>query len=101
MQVVKNALTLLICIALMLSVVGSYATVAIGARATGTVITQTDPLRVRSAPNTSASTIGWAPKGSTVTITDSTSYSGWYQIDFNGSVGYVSSQYVRIDTSSP
>ena len=101
MQVVKKALSLLICIALMLSVVGSYATVAIGARATGTVITQTDPLRVRSAPNTSASTIGWAPKGSTVTITDSTSYSGWYQIDFNGSVGYVSSQYVRIDTTIP
>ena len=103
MQLYKKLLSVIICI-----VVTFTAVIAPSAQyafantvVTGTVITETDPLRVRSAPNTSSSTIGWAPKGSTVTITDSTSYSGWYQIDFNGSVGYVSSQYIRINAVIP
>ena len=102
MQAVKKILSILISISLILAtVIFPSASVAFAANVTGVVITQNDPLRVRSEPNGSASTIGWADKGSTVTITDSTSYNGWYQIDYNGQVGYVSSKYIRVNPVIP
>mgnify|MGYP002518578426 CR=1 FL=1 len=103
MQLYKKLLSVIICIVVTFTAViapsAQYAFAT--STVTGTVITQDDPLTVRAEPHLNSTKLGTVAKGSTVTITDSTSYSGWYQIDFNGSVGYVSSQYVRIDTTIP
>ena len=102
-QSVKKLLSVIICIVLTVTAVVApsaqyaFATTTV----TGTVITQNDPLTVRAEPHLDSTKLGTVAKGSTVTITDSTSYNGWYQIDFNGSVGYVSSQYIRINTVIP
>jgi beta-N-acetylglucosaminidase/uncharacterized protein YraI len=58
-----------------------------------------DSLRVRSGPGTTYSVLGNLYNGNTVTVTDSTSYAGWYKIDYNGGVGYVSADYVTLSQS--
>ncbi len=60
---------------------------------TGYVATDSDSLNVRSAPSSDAAKIGSLPKGSAVTVTGY-DMSGWYQIDYNGSTGYVSAEYI-------
>ena len=60
---------------------------------TGTVRTSSGgPVNVRSGAGTGYSVIGSVSSGSTVTIT--AEYTGWYQINYNGQTGYISSQYV-------
>lgn len=61
---------------------------------TGTVVTQGGRLNIRSAPSMSANIIGQIPNGQTVTIL---SQSGdWYRINYNGTEGYVSGQFLRV-----
>lgn len=60
---------------------------------TGTVNTEKDPLNVRKSPSANAEIIGQIEKGSTVTVY---SESGdWYEIEYNGGVGYVSNKYIK------
>ena len=61
---------------------------------TGIVVTQQDDLNVRSDASLSAPKIGSVKKGSTVNIIGETD--GWYKIEYNGSYGYVSSDYLSI-----
>lgn len=60
---------------------------------TGTVNTEKDPLNVRKSPSTEAKIIGKIDKGSTVTIYSENG--DWYEIEYNGGVGYVSKKYIR------
>ncbi len=103
MQVVKKALSLLICVVLCLTVSLSPASMfAYGAQQqTGIIITETDPLTVREGPGSNYTKIGTVPKGAQVIILDSTSYSGWYKIQYESLVGYASAQYIRLNVIVP
>ena len=61
--------------------------------ATGTVV-NASTLNVRSGASTSHSKIGSLKQGQKVEITKVMS-NGWYQIKFNGGVGYVSNAYIK------
>lgn len=65
---------------------------------TGTVNTEKDPLNVRKSPSTESKTIGRIDKGSTVTIYSESD--GWYEIEYNGGVGYVSKEYINTSENS-
>lgn len=61
---------------------------------TGTVITQNDPLNLRTKPSASAAIVTTIPRGATVTVYGT--YDGWYSVGYGETAGYVSAQYVRI-----
>ena len=64
----------------------------------GKVVNVTSNLRVRSSASTSSSTLGYLLNGEEVTIIGETG--NWYKINFNGSVGYVSKEYIQKTTGS-
>lgn len=56
-------------------------------------------LNLRSGPSTKYRILGTIKKGSGLTVT-STGTKGWYQVKYNGKIGYVSSQYVKASGTS-
>lgn len=60
----------------------------------GTVTTDGSNLNVRSYPSISGAIIGSIPSGATVMINGETN--GWYVINYNGLVGYASSQFISV-----
>lgn len=69
----------------------------------GTVTTQKDPLIVRSGPGKGYTKLGTLAKGKTFIVTGKTTDSSgavWYVFSFNGKTGYVSSSYVKIESTS-
>ena len=60
----------------------------------GTVVTDGSGLNIRSYPSTSAAIIGSVPNGTSVTINGMTD--GWYVVDYNGIIGYSSSDFIVI-----
>ncbi len=73
-----------------------------GSASTGVV---TDgPLFVRSGPGTNYGSIGTLSKGKTVNISGTKSATNgvkWYKISYGSKTGYVSSQFVKINTAAP
>ena len=65
---------------------------------TGRVVNVTSNLRVRSAPSTNASVLGYLLNGQIVTITGSSG--DFYAINYNGKTGYVSKGYIQIGGSA-
>lgn len=64
---------------------------------TGTVTA--DSLRIRTSPNTGGEIIAYYSSGDKVTVVSS--LNGWYKIRLsNGETGFVSSQYIKLDTES-
>ncbi|MCD7846444.1 MAG: D-alanyl-D-alanine carboxypeptidase family protein [Oscillospiraceae bacterium] len=59
-----------------------------------TVMYATDPLNVRLGPDALYEAIGQLLVGDAVTVTGETS-NGWYRIDYDGTVAYVSGDYLR------
>ncbi len=57
-------------------------------------------LNVRSAPSTDAPVLGMVSYADALTVTgiveENGSESGWYQVDYDGTAGYVSAQYVSV-----
>ncbi len=69
----------------------------------GTINTASSPLTVRSGAGTTYSKLGTLAKGKTFDITGQTSDSKgvvWYQLNYNGKTGYVSSKYVKAADAS-
>ena len=62
-----------------------------------TVIDPEPPLNVRSSPDDSskANIIGTLPYGARIKITDTTSYSGWYVVDYGGTGAFVAASKVK------
>lgn len=58
------------------------------------VCTQVDPLRLRKEPNTNCATLARMPRGSTVTWKGKRA-GNWYYVNYNGTWGYASSEYLR------
>lgn len=65
--------------------------------ATGIVI-NTDSLNVRKGPSTSFDIIGKLSGGNSVKIIGK--IDNWYKIEYNGSYGYVSATYIKLDETS-
>jgi uncharacterized protein YgiM (DUF1202 family) len=58
------------------------------------VATKTDPLNLRQAPTTSSLSLLRIPKGASVDVLNCTTTSGWTAVRYNGTEGFVSSQYL-------
>lgn len=65
---------------------------------TGTLNTDGASLNLRSGPGTSYSKVASIPANAILTITGIEN--GWYKTSYNGSEGYVSSDYITLSTSS-
>lgn len=64
----------------------------------GTVVNVSTNLRVRSGAGTNYVVLGYLTNGSKVSITDENG--SWYAISYNGKTGYVSKEYISINSSS-
>lgn len=54
-------------------------------------------VNVRSGPSADYGKIGSLSKGKAVKVTGKSDQTGWYRIDYNGKVGYVSDSYLQAD----
>ncbi|RIW37655.1 N-acetylmuramoyl-L-alanine amidase [Bacillus salacetis] len=64
-----------------------------------TGVSTVDSLNIRSSAGLNTSILGKLSKGSTVSVTGS--MSGWYRIQYQGSEGWVSSQYIEKSMPAP
>ena len=60
----------------------------------GTVITDGAGLNIRQLSDISSAVIGSIPNGATVMINGETN--GWYVVNYNGTIGYSSSEFIFI-----
>ena len=65
---------------------------------TGKVVNVTTNLRLRSQPNTSSSVLAYLLPNERFTLQGKTS-SGWFKVNYNGKVGYLPEEYVKIVSS--
>ncbi|MBQ5322040.1 MAG: SH3 domain-containing protein [Oscillospiraceae bacterium] len=61
---------------------------------TGKVALKSGNLNIRNYPSTAGRVISSAPNGSVLTVLGS--WNGWYTVNYNGTVGYASSDYIRL-----
>ncbi|HHD2753914.1 TPA: SH3 domain-containing protein [Clostridium perfringens] len=66
---------------------------------TGKVVNVTTNLRLRSQPNTSSSVLAYLLPNERFTLKGKTS-SGWFKVDYNGKIGYLNEEYVKIVSSN-
>ena len=55
-----------------------------------------DSLNVRQSGSTEANILGSLQNGDELALLSDTEQNGWYQVSYNGGVGYVSAQYVKV-----
>lgn len=60
---------------------------------TARVVTEGGNLNIRSKPSLEAAVLTRAPNGATITVLGE--WQGWYVVNYNGTIGYASSQYIR------
>ena len=63
---------------------------------TGTIFNVQQDVNVRAEPSLKAAKLGKANKGDTFQVTQAYASGAWHQIDFNGTVGYVSADYMEL-----
>ena len=64
------------------------------------VATKTDPLNLRQAPTTSSLSLLRIPRGASVDVLNCATTSGWTAVRYNGTEGFVSSQYLANPSSA-
>ena len=89
-----KVLFLTVLTTMLLAVTASAADIASGA---GT--TTGSSLRLRSEPSTDASVVTTLDKDVTVALQDG-SVDGWYKVSYNGNTGYVSADYLAVDSDN-
>jgi uncharacterized protein YgiM (DUF1202 family) len=68
---------------------------------TGFSVTAVATVNVRNAPSTRGTTIlGKMPLGSSASVVGRTANNSWWQVDYQGVVGWVSATYARLQTSA-
>lgn len=74
-----------------------------GQVASGSKVETTAKVNLRTGPSTSQKIIETLPKGTTLTIVKSTPTAGFYQVDHDGTTGWVSGKYIAIveDADAP
>lgn len=63
-------------------------------RRAGVVDVEWGSLNVRARPNTSAAVLAQAPDGAPITILNTAN--GWHLVNYNGTIGYVSAEFVTV-----
>ena len=63
---------------------------------TGTIFNVQQDVNVRAEPSLKAKKLGKANKGDTFKVTQAYASGAWHQIDYNGTVGFVSSTYMEL-----
>lgn len=96
----RTALSLMLGFVLMLTMVFSAPFAFAETSVTGIIITESDPLNVRSEPSAGARLVGTVPKGASVKVLDKTNAS-WYLIEYESIKGYASSKYIQLITVTP
>jgi uncharacterized protein YraI len=71
-----------------------------GSQPVGTNLVATGDVNLRSGPSTSNSVIDVVTQGSTVSLVDPNPQNGFYNVDFNGNVGWSSAKYYSSSGSS-
>jgi uncharacterized protein YraI len=67
--------------------------------ASGVIVTATPyAVNLRSGPGTNFSRLGTIPAGQTASVIGRTTDATWWQVNFNGIVGWAAAQYARIQT---
>ena len=94
-HLMKKAVKAAVFVALTTLALTAFAS-AEGEMAIGAGCTTGTSLRMRSEPNTSSAIVTTLNKSVAVALLDD-SVPGWYKINYNGSTGYVSSDYLIID----
>ncbi len=87
---------LLLALVVMLSV---FIPTAAAVTATVTAVT-TGSAMLRTGPGTSYTSLTKVAKGTTVTVLDNTSTSGWWKVNVSGQEGYITAQYLKISSVS-
>ena len=95
-HLMKKAVKAAVFAALTTLALTAFASAAEGEMAIGAGCTTGTSLRMRSEPNTSSAIVTTLNKSVAVALLDD-SVPGWYKINYNGSTGYVSSDYLIID----
>ncbi|MBQ3094343.1 MAG: SH3 domain-containing protein, partial [Clostridia bacterium] len=60
----------------------------------GTVTTAGSSLNIRQRPTVTAAVVGKIPNGAQVTVNGQ--FDNWYVVDYNGTVGYANTAYIRV-----
>ncbi len=63
---------------------------------TGTVVNVSKDVNVRAEPSVLSKKLGTANKGQSFTVTQAYASGAWHAIDFNGTTGYISSDYLEL-----
>ncbi len=87
---------LLLALVVMLSV---FIPTVAAVTATVTAVT-TGSAMLRTGPGTSYTSLTKVAKGTTVTVLDNTSTSGWWKVNVSGQEGYITAQYLKISSVS-
>ena len=87
---------LLLALAVMLTV---FVPAAAAATATVSAVT-TGSVMLRTGPGTGYASLAKVAKGTTVTVLDNTSTSGWWKVNVSGQEGYITAQYLKITTTT-
>lgn len=66
---------------------------------TGTVVNVETDVNVRAEPSARGRKLGKAVKGQTYTVTQAFASGAWHQIDFNGTTGYISADYLELQAT--
>ncbi len=74
-------------------------TIAASAAAYGTGTVTGDSLRLRAAASTSSSVLATVSRGTRVTVLEDRA-NGWYKVEYNGAVGYMSADYLAVTASA-
>lgn len=88
----------LIRIAALGTALSTFFTVGAAAASLG-VGTTTAPLRLRESAGTNATTIATAPQGENVIVLEDAG-NGWYKVDYNTVQGYMSSEFLTVQTQA-
>jgi hypothetical protein len=67
---------------------------------TGYTVTAADSLTIRSGPSRTAARVAAMPFEAQANVLGRDSGSNWWQIDYNGTVGWVNAQYGRIEAGA-
>lgn len=92
MKALKRIICTVLVIAILAGLTAGMA-LAAGTVAYGAGTVSASVLNIRSGPGTNYSVASTVKNGSTVVVLEKTT-SAWYKINYNGTVGYVSSQYL-------
>lgn len=84
----------------MATITSASALKSIAAAGKKVVATQSDPLNLRQSPSTASTCLARIPRGATVDTLNCATTAGWTAVRYNGTEGFVASQYLAAQSPS-